>query len=194
MAKENEENFDLELWRAGDEGAAKELYDKFVDQLVGLARQRISQRFASRVDAEDIVQSVFRTFFHRAREGQFEVRDQDDICKLLVRITIHKTLRQIAHHRRAKRDARMEMGQGESNQEYLQSMLNGDPSPEDAIVLLDELEHFLSQLTPEDRQILEMRMEGYTTSDISKKLNINDRRIRRLMERIRSLAKKEGLG
>src|SRR5262245_29890118 len=90
----------LNMWRAGDENAAKALFDRYVDQLVGLARRRISQRLASRIDAEDIVQSVFRTFFNRARDGQFVVEDPDDLCKLLARITVHKTLRQVAYHKR----------------------------------------------------------------------------------------------
>src|SRR5205823_4096100 len=83
----------LKQWRTGNEEAARQLFDRYVTQLVALARRRISQRIAGRVDAEDIVQSVFRTFFHRVREGQFHIEDPDDLCKLLARITVHKTLR-----------------------------------------------------------------------------------------------------
>ena len=62
-------------------------------------RKRISQRLASRIDPEDIVQSVFRTFFHRAKQGQFHLEDPEDVVKLLARITVHKTFRQIAFHK-----------------------------------------------------------------------------------------------
>src|SRR5207244_13422111 len=88
----------LDQWRAGDERAAKELFDSYVERLMALARRRISQRLASRVDPEDIVQSVFRTFFGRVKAGEFHFEDQDDLCKLLVRITINKTMRQIDFH------------------------------------------------------------------------------------------------
>jgi DNA-binding CsgD family transcriptional regulator len=54
------------------------------------------------------------------------------------------------------------------------------------------MEHFLAELRPEDRRILEMRMEGYNNVEIASKLNITDRKIRRLMERIRGLAEREG--
>src|SRR5262245_49230343 len=107
----------VQHWRSGDQDAARQLFDRYAEQLVALARKRISQRLASRIDAEDIVQSVFRTFFHRAREGQFHFADPDDVCKLLARITVHKTFRQIAYHRRAKRDAGHEAAQGEDGQE-----------------------------------------------------------------------------
>src|SRR6266699_1837379 len=95
MPEPKQERKLLDQWRAGDERAAKELFDSYVERLMALARRRISQRLASRVDPEDIVQSVFRTFFGRLKAGQFEIADQDDLCKLLVQITVHKALLQI---------------------------------------------------------------------------------------------------
>ena len=79
--------------RAGDAAAARELFDRYVDRLVAVARRRLSRPITSRVDPEDIVQSVFRTFFGRLRAGQFHLDQQNDVCKLLVRITVNKTLR-----------------------------------------------------------------------------------------------------
>src|SRR5207244_9396381 len=103
---------------------------RYIDRLLVLARRRISQRLASRVDPEDIVQSVFRTFFGRLKDGQFVFADQDDLCKLLVRITLHKTLRQVAFHKAAKRDPGLETEQGEHHQERLLPLLDGEPTPE----------------------------------------------------------------
>ena len=192
MADDSLEDRDcIDRCRAGDEQAAQKVFNRYVDQLVQLARLRLNQRLASRVDAEDVVQSVFRTFFHHVRAGDFTLRDQDDLCKLLVRITIHKTLRQIAHHRRGKRDARLETGTGEVSQELLLSVLADGPTPDEAVIFLDQLENFLDQLSPTDRRICEMRMEGYNNTEIARALGISDRRIRRLMERLRGLTRRE---
>ena len=183
----------LSMFRAGNEQAARELYERYVDRLLALARKRISQRMASRVDPEDIVQSVFRTFFGRVKKGQFRIADQDDLCKLLVRITVHKTLRQVAFHKAAKRDPSLEAGQDGYAAEGIQKVLDDEPGHEDAVAFLDQLEDFLGQLRPEERQILEMRMQGYSNDEIAKKLNIYDRKIRRTIERICALAVQEGL-
>lgn len=193
MAEPIQDQIDLSLWRAGDETAARHLFDRYVDQLIALARRRISQRLASRIDAEDIVQSVFRTFFQRAREGQFHVEDPDDLCKLLARITVHKTFRQIAHHKRAKRDPGQETAQRDDSQEMLMSILTGEPTPEEATAFLDQLEHFFAELTLRERQILELRMQGYTDVEIAEKLGISDRQIRRDMEKVRAQADKQGI-
>jgi RNA polymerase sigma-70 factor (ECF subfamily) len=191
MSEPPAEDVLLKLWRAGDQDAARQLFDRYVSQLVALARRRISQRIAGRVDPEDIVQSVFRTFFHRAREGQFQIDGPDDLCRLLARITVHKTLRQIAFHKRAKRDATLEAGQGEAD--HLMAVLSREPTPEETGAFLDELEQLLEKMRPEDRRILEMRMQGYSNVEIAKELKITDRKIRRLMERIRGQAEHEGL-
>src|SRR5262245_16443138 len=175
-------------WQTGDEDAARELFDRYAEQLVTLARKRISQRLASRIDPEDIVQSVFRTFFHRAKQGQFHLEEPDDVCKLLARITVHKTFRQIAFHKRAKRDATQETGHGDDAQDMLLKLMTGEPSPEETANFLDTLQHFLDRLEPEDRKILELRMEGYSNVEIAAKLGISDRKIRRNMEKVRELA------
>ncbi len=178
--------------RAGNEEAARQLFDKYMERLVALARRRISQRLASRVDPEDIVQSVFRTFFGRLRAGQFEIEDQDDLCKLLMRITVHKTLRQVAFHKAAKRNPALEKGQQDTADDRILEVLDSEPTPEATVAFVDQLEHFLARLRPEERQVLEMRMQGHSNEEIASKLKIkHDRTIRRIVERIRGMAEQE---
>ena len=183
----------IDLWRKGDQDAARQIVERYFDRLLGLAQRRISQRFASRVDPEDILQSVFRTFFVRLKNGQFAFQDQDDLCKLLMRITLHKTLRQVAFHKASKRDPGLETNQGQHHAEQLMSLLDREPSAEASVAFLDQLEHFLEQLDPQTRQIIEMRLQGHTNEEISEKLGVYDRKIRRAIERVRDLAAEEGL-
>lgn len=184
----------LKLWRAGDQNAARLLFDAYVERLVALARRRLSQRLVGRLDPEDIVQSVFRTFFGRVREGQFRIEEQDDLCKLLMRITVHKTLRKIAFHKADKRHPRHEANQNEQSDSMLMEFLDQEPSPDTTVAFIDQLEHFLSRLRPEERQILELRLQGYTNEEIVAELDLkHDRKIRRVIERIRAMAEEEGL-
>ena len=177
--------------RNGDQSAAKHLFNRYVERLLMLARRRISQRLASRVDAEDIVQSVFRTFFHRLQNDRFQFEDQDDLFKLLVRITVHKTLRQIAFHKAAKRDPAQEAHQGDNGQELLAQVLDEEPSPQAIVTFMDQLEHFLGQLRPDDRNILELRLQGFSSEEIAQQVGIYDRKVRRVLERVRAVAENE---
>jgi len=193
MPTSPEEQVLIDLWRQGDEEAARQIVDRYVDRLLALSRRHISQRLASRVDPEDIVQSVFRTFFCRLKQGRFVFAEQDDLCKLLVRITLHKTLRQVAFHKAAKRDPSQETSQGEHHREELLALLDQEPTPEATVAFLDQLEHFLSLLGPEQRQILELRLQGYSNEEIAQRLGLYDRKIRRVIEGIRAIAETEGL-
>src|SRR5260370_5333071 len=143
----------FDLWRGGDEQAARELFERYADRLVALARRRLGQRMARRVDAEDVVQSVFRTFFARAKEGQFTIHAQDDLCKLLFRLTVIKTFRQVRHHRAAKRDLGQEVEPARDAPAEAQP-IDREPDPEAGNAFLYQLEHFLHQLRPEVPPIL----------------------------------------
>jgi RNA polymerase sigma-70 factor (ECF subfamily) len=139
-----------------------------------------------------VVQSVFRTFFGRVKENKFHLEGPDDLCKLLVRITVHKVLRKVAFHTAAKRAAGQEVGQEDESRERLVELLDRGPTPEAAAEFLDQLEHFFSTLSPLERQVVELRLQGYTTDEISTRLGTYDRKVRRIMERIRGLAEQSG--
>jgi RNA polymerase sigma-70 factor (ECF subfamily) len=186
-----EENL-VELLRAGDERAASELFHTYAARLVSLARWRLSERLARRIDPEDVVQSVFRTFFSRVRDGRFALAEQDDLCKLLVSITVRKTLHQIAYHKAAKRDPRLEED-GTRPGAGLARLCAEEPTPEAAVAFLDQLEHFLGRLRPQDRPILEMRLQGYRNEEIARELGTSDRHVRRVLGHIRALAEQEDL-
>lgn len=177
----------IAAYKAGSETAARKLFDRYCEKLMRLARRRIGQRMASRIDPEDAVQSAFRTFFARVKSDQFTFEGESDLFKLLVRLTVNKTLRQIAYHRAAKRDPGRETGQGPEDG-LLDQLTAVEPLPEVQVALLEEFERFLTQLPEFDRKVLELKFEGYTTAEIAAKLGSYERKIRRVFERAAALA------
>lgn len=177
----------LDRFKAGSESAARELFDKYCERLMSLARRRIGQRMASRLDPEDVVQSAFRTFFVHARNDEFRFQGGDDMLRLLVRITVNKALRQIAYHRAAKRDPHQEAGQGTSSLDPLADVIAGDPTPAAEVALIEEFEIFLRKLTPFERDVLERKIAGHSSAEIAEQLGSYERKIRRVLERVREL-------
>jgi len=181
----------VERCRTGSESAATELFNRYVSRLLGVARRRIGERMNSRLDPEDVVQSVFRTFFTRLKNDQFEFADDDDLSKLLVSITLHKTLRQIAYHRAARRDPGHEAPQGELTQQDIMQVMTKEPTPVTVVTFIDQLDHFLGRLSQEEQQILTLRLQGYSTDEIATQINSYDRKVRRVLERVKALVQKE---
>ena len=99
----------LRRWREGDEAAAARLYGRYAQQLLRLAEQHLSRKLSGRVDGEDVVQSVFRTFFRRSAGGQFQIDSSAQIWKLLVRITVMKVRARGRYHSAQKRAVGAEM-------------------------------------------------------------------------------------
>jgi RNA polymerase sigma factor (sigma-70 family) len=179
----------IAAFKAGSETAARDLFDRYCEKLMRLARRRIGQRMNTRVDPEDVIQSAFRTFFVHVKNDEFSFEGEDDLFKLLVRLTVNKALRQIAHHRAAKRDPGKEVMQGSNDADVMNNLSAHDPSPEVEVAVLDELERFLSQLPDFDRKVLEMKLQGHSSTDIAEALGSYDRKIRRVLERIEAVAK-----
>jgi RNA polymerase sigma factor (sigma-70 family) len=178
----------IKQYKAGSQSAAGELFDRYCEKLMRLAQRRIGQRMASRVDPEDVIQSAFRTFFVRVRNDEFTFDGENDLFKLLVRLTVNKALRQIAHHRAAKRDPHREAGQGADDSDILAGVMAHEPSPDVEVAVLDEFERFLSQLPDFERKVLELKLHGNTTTEIAEALGSYDRKIRRVLERIEAVA------
>src|SRR5262245_34891463 len=81
-------------WQKGDQAAAAELFQRYAGRLVALARSQLSDKLAQRVDPEDVVQSVYRSFFVDSREGRYQVERGGDLWQLLVTMTLHKLANQ----------------------------------------------------------------------------------------------------
>jgi RNA polymerase sigma-70 factor (ECF subfamily) len=194
MAAPKDERELFELLRAGDQQAAREVVDAYTNRLLALARARISQRLARRMDPEDILQSVFRTFFGRVKAGRFTLEERDDLTKLLVGITVRKTLRQVAYHRAAKRDPDKELPAEDAPGGELPELPAVEPSPEAAVAFVDLLDNFLAKLRPRDQKIIDMRLKGYSNEEIAQELGTSDRQVRRAVEHIRAIAEEEDLG
>lgn len=92
-------------FRAGEQDAATELYLRYADRLEKLARSETGRDLGMRLDAEDVVQSVFRTFFRRAAAGQYELPAGEELWRLILVIALNKIRQLGIHHRAAKRDA-----------------------------------------------------------------------------------------
>ena len=177
----------LEDLMAGQETAAARIVEQHTDGLIRVARQRIGKKLGQRVDAEDVLQSVYRSFFGRLREGKYEISTGRDLWNLLVRMTLNKICRQAKYHQAQKRDMdQEEVVAQQSAQVPLADLARTDePDPQEAAILIEEVEMLLGALKEQDRPVVELRLQGFTTSEISKETGRPERSVRRILERLK---------
>ena len=166
--------------REGDAEAARQLFGAYAQRLSRLAEGYLSRKLAGRVDGEDVVQSAFRTFFRRAAAGEFQIDSAAQLWQLLVRITVLKARGQGRRHAAARRDVAAE--RSPAGEDWLVELASREPGPEEAVILLDQIESLLAGLPPVYARILELRLQGHSVREIVPSLNVARRTVYRALE------------
>src|SRR5262249_62340945 len=73
----------MDRLRAGEDAAARVVFERFAARLVTMARGRFNRLLAREVDPEDVVQSAFKSFFVRHRDGKLDVGGWEGLWNLL---------------------------------------------------------------------------------------------------------------
>ena len=192
------------LWLAGlqqDGGAdaAQQLWGRYFDQLVHLARARLRSSRRGPADEEDVALSAFDSFCRGASEGRFpRLGGRDDLWRLLVTITVRKA-NSVAH-----RERRLKRGGGRVMDEAafggpdfdadigLAAVAGHEPSPAFAAEVADELQRLLGLLDDDLlRQLALLRMEGYSNEQVAERLGCGLRSIERKLSLIRKAWERE---
>jgi RNA polymerase sigma-70 factor (ECF subfamily) len=175
----------LARWRAGDQQAAAEMFRRYADRLIALARSRLSSKLAARVDPEDVVQSAYRSFFSDARDGRYDLQQDGGLWQLLVMITLNKVQHQVERHTSKKRGVDREVASADRVPQLPEALEGREPSPMAALVLTEEVEQLMRPLDAEQRRMLQMRLQGYNLEEIAAAAQCSEATVRRLLERVK---------
>ncbi len=142
-----------------------------------------------KVDPEDVVQSAYKSFFIRQREGELDVGTWDGLWGTLTMITLRKCADRAAYYRAEKRDVTRETTPSpvtDSAPAVVEMALDREPLPDEAAALAETVEALFRSIDdPDERAILELSLQGHTATEISEQLGRAERSVRRLREHIR---------
>lgn len=194
----------LEKLRSDDktvrDKAAEELWKRCFPVLVVKAKEHLDKKIRRRVDEEALAAHVLASLCLALQAGRYELEDRDDLWKLLLTITFNKARSQAQFEIRERRDIRREEEAGAGNeagseQGVLADLANAEPTPEEAMLLTENLERLLNALDDELRQIAAWKLEGYTNAQIAgpSMLDCSERKVERKLQRIRQVWLEQGL-
>jgi RNA polymerase sigma-70 factor (ECF subfamily) len=114
----------------------------------------------------DLCQSVLASFFVRVAAGDYELEQPQDLLKLLVVMTRNKLAYQARkHHARRRDNRRIAAGRVEELE-----MAAAGPSPSQIVAGQELLREFCRRLTTEERQLMDLRNQGRSWSEIAGQL------------------------
>ena len=186
----------LEHLRAGDHAAAQPLWERYYPRLVGLARERLRGTPRRAADEEDVALSAFDSFCRGVEQGRFpDLKDRDGLWALLVLITVRKAAELVHYNRRDRRgggrvrgDSALAGREGDAGADGLAQVEAGDPTPEVAAQLAEELQGLLDRLGSDElRAIAVWKLEGYTNAEVAARLGCAAVSIERRLRLIRKI-------
>ena len=183
--------------RGKDDAAARQLFQRYAERLIDLAQHHLRPLMRPKMDPEDVMQSVFQSFFVRRVAGEFgDVETWESLWKVLVTLTLRKCNRRTTHFFAERRDIHREIIQApavdDSREDGWEAQVP-DPTAAEASKLTETLEALMNRLGKDDcrgernRQILTLRLQGSDIPEISAQLNCTERTVYRVLDRAKEI-------
>lgn len=174
----------LKRIQEGDDGAARELLQRYEAEVRLVVRRQLPRLLRSRFDSLDFLQSVWGSFFHRMQTSPTDFEDSRHLVAFLARAAKNKVIDEYRRAASRKNDMRREeplWGDGRRPRDL--------PDPIDSpseVAQAREAFIRLRDLMPEEkRSILEMKAEGLSSKDIGERLGVSERTVQRVLEELR---------
>jgi eukaryotic-like serine/threonine-protein kinase len=172
----------LSLVQHGNSQAATAIFDRYVQRLLALARARIGPKLRRRIDADDVVQSAYRSFFVHASNGEYALTESGDLWRLLASVTLHKLYGQVELHTAARRSMNREDA---VNQISANDRAAPEPTAAEIIAITEQLQLVSKRLTADERTVLTANLQGDSVATIAKAIQKSPRTVRRLLDQSR---------
>ena len=168
--------------RGGDQDAATVLYARYARWLTTLVRRRCSTMLASCAGVDDIVQSVFGSFFRRIGQNHYDVPDGDELWKLLWVIAMNKIRTKAVYYHAAKRDAHRTVRGAEAEKRLVEQASGHDSASEHMELALKEI---LERLPAQNQLMAKLRLDGYEVDEVARATGRSRRSVERILQETR---------
>jgi len=171
----------LRRYKSGDQAAATDLFLRYAPRLRALAREYCGPRYAGRFDADDIVQSVFRAFFHGARKRAYDVPPGGELWGLLMVLALNKIRNLVDHHRAGKRSVQQTLPLPDPDRHP--ALATDDSAAALLRLVMDEQ---MAELPESNRLIIRLRVEGHGVAEIAQATGRSRRTVERVLQEFRA--------
>ena len=143
----------------------------------------MSQKLQRRLDADDVIQSVFRSFFDKS--DRYVHRRAGDLWRLLAEITVRKCKNQVRYLHADRRDVRREATPAFDPSASAWDTISQEPTASHAAVLTETVERLMHGMEDHERDIVSLSLQGYTAQEIGAELGRAERTVQRVRERVK---------
>ncbi|MEO2025012.1 MAG: ECF-type sigma factor [Fuerstiella sp.] len=195
MSKSTNVSHWIDLVKHGDSTAANRIWQHYFDRLVRSVRHRLYGQNRAVSDEEDIVLSVFDSFYCAVEKGRFpDLSDRDDLWRLLLRMSARKVVDKRRHDLRQRRGGHEKIKSLDHTGDdgTVIEAIGDEPSPEMVLMMQESVEQFFSHLgVGQLRDIAGAKLEGYSNAELAERFDCSERTIERRLHLIREKCQQE---
>lgn len=169
--------------------AAAQLWGAYESRLLSVAATHLSKKVRRISDPEDVVASVFESFFERAAQGALPPdANRDDLWRLLSKIVQYKAVSHTRREMSLKRGGgrRVDAVSPDGQYDQLAELPTAELTPDVAAEVAETVDGILSLLDEQQREIIRLKLEGYLDREIAEQLGVSVPTIERRLRLIRS--------
>lgn len=167
--------------RSGSDEAVEQLIEKYGRAVLFAVKRGLRANLRVLYDSEDLVQSVWASFF-RLPVRQAEFNTPAELIGYLTKMARHRVVAKARLQSSQKRAAPGRCSLDSSI--YQNQAQSAQPGPEEIAIARETEKRFEAHLPSRYRSIVELRLEGRTQADIAKELGIHERTVRTILQRL----------
>jgi RNA polymerase sigma factor (sigma-70 family) len=174
----------IESVRDGSEDAAWTLIEEYGPYVLRTVRKSLNAGMRSKFDSQDFVQAAWASFF-LGKHRSAKLDSPQELIAFLAAIARNKVIDEVRRRTNTlKHDVKRERS-FEHMTELHGSMSNSqEPTPSQIAIARERWASMLKDQPERYQQILHLRFVGETNQTIADKLGINEKTVRRVLEKI----------
>jgi RNA polymerase sigma factor (sigma-70 family) len=181
----------LQQARSGDESAMARLVERYEPEVRIVARAKLGAALRPHLDSVDLVQSVHRSLIVGLRAERFDISTPENLIALALTIVRRKVAR---HWRKLKRQQRLAEGTDSQNlPDMLGEIAGSETDPAQHAAVQEATAQLIAQLDESERRVIELRLEGHTTAEVARQLQLDPDVLRVKLSRLRRRLRERGL-
>ncbi|HET6575118.1 MAG TPA: sigma-70 family RNA polymerase sigma factor [Fimbriiglobus sp.] len=178
----------------GDPAALDALIREYEPKVRVVARVLLGPALRPYLDSVDLAQSVHKSIMTGLKEDRFVIAGPDQLVGLAITVLRRKAAKHWRHLQRQKRLS----GDGSSRSTddlpgVLTALSSPGSDPAADAQFRDHLDHLCRHLDDAERRILDLRLEGYTPSEIADRIGVSRFALRVRLTRLRQRLQATGV-
>lgn len=178
--------------RSGDESAMAALVERYEPEVRMVARIRLGAVLRRHLDSVDLVQSVHKSLMLGLRADRYDISTPEQLIALALTIVRRKVSRQ---WRKLKRQQSLSGGGSEAEDlpSLIATLSASDSDPAQIASIREATAHVLSRVNETETRVIELRLEGYTTAEVARRLGLDADVLRVKLSRLRRQLREQGV-